>query len=176
MFMITKKETYFLRGLLVAWIILGAFSILSGVLSVINIWQNQTMNNNIFDLICLAFLLVVIGFFIMLTINSFKKGSFFLRNISYSAHEGISIPVRVVSIIIFLIGLFIFVVGILFLAPTGIYDFKFPITTKWLMVDSGLLLMILMGSFFIFPFVFAKNPTLSKKDEVAKINERKKHK
>ncbi len=171
--MITKKETHFLYILLALWIALGVLSITSGVLSIVDIWQNKTMNKNIFDLICLGFLLVVIGFFIMLTINSFKKGSFFIRNISYSAHEGISMPVRVVSIIGFLLGVFLLVVGILFLTPSGVYDFKFPITTKWLLVDGGLMLMIFMGSFFIFPFIFAKNPSLSKKEEVAKINERK---
>ncbi len=171
--MLTKKETYFLRSLLATWILLGIFSIVSMVLCIIDIWQNETMNNNIFELIYMALHLVVLGFFIMLTINSFKRGSYFLRNISYSAHEGISIPVRVVSIIGFLFGIFLVTFGILFLTPSGVYDFNFPITTKWVMIDAGLVFIVLMGSFFLFPFVFAKNPTLSKKEEIER-NERRK--
>ncbi len=173
--MVTKKEINFLHGLLAMYILLGLFTIASAVFSIINIFQNDTMTSNIIELICLAFHLVVIGFLIMVVINSFKKGSFFIRGISYSAHEGISIPVRVVSIIGFALGVFLLIIGILFLTPSGVYDFHFPITTKWLLVDGGLLLMVFMGSFFIFPFLFAKNPTLSKKEEAAKLAERKRY-
>ena len=171
--MVTKKEKCFLGTLLALWIILGVSSIVFAVICIIDIFNNDTMNDNIFELIYMAVHLIVIGFFIMLTINSFKKGSYFLRNISYSSYEGVSIPVRVVSIIGFVLGAALVVLGILYLSPLDIHDFNFPITTKYSMIDAGLLFIVLWGAFFMFPFIFAKNPTLSKKEETER-NERRK--
>ena len=53
-----------------------------------------------------------------------------------------------------------------------IYDFNFPITLKWAMVNSGLTVAVLGLAFLLFPFLFAKNPTLSKQKE-NELNERK---
>ncbi len=84
-------------------------------------------------------------------------------------------PVRVVSVLGFILGLALVVLGILYLSPVDIRDFNFPITTKYSMIDAGLLFIVLWGAFFLFPIIFAKNPTLSKKEEVER-NERKKQK
>ncbi len=173
--MLTKKETHFLHGLLAAWIALGILAIVSVALSVIDIWQAQSMNDNIIELLFMGIHLIVIGFFIMITISAFKKGSYIIRGLTYSAHEGVSIPIRVASILIFALGAFLFIYGLLILIPSGVYDFAFPITLKWAILNAGLLLMVLMGAFFAFPFLFANNPTLTKKEEIERKG-RNKHK
>lgn len=173
--MLTKKETHFLHGLLAAWIALGILALVSIILSIIDIWQAQSMNDNIIELLFMGIHLVVIGFFIMVTISAFKKGSYIIRGLTYSAHEGVSIPIRVASILIFSLGTFLFIYGLLILAPSGVYDFSFPITLKWAILNSGLLLMVLMTAFFAFPFLFANNPTLTKKEEIER-KERNKQK
>ncbi len=171
--MVTKREVNFLHGLLAIWIILGVFTLFSTIYCIVDIWQNQSMNDNIFELIYMGIHLIVLVFLIMVTLSAFKRGSFIMRGLVYSAYEGVSIPFLVVVGFIFLVGLFLFIYGLLIVIPTGVYDFKFPITLKWAILNAGLLLVFLMGAFFSFPFLFAKNPTLTKKEEIEK-NERKK--
>ena len=170
--MVTQKEVRFLRLLFALWIILMAFGVVTTAISIADIWRSQTMNNNIFELLYMAFHLIVLGFFIMVTLNAFKKGSFILRGLSYGAYEGASLFVRALSIFIVAVGIALAVFGILFLIPNLLYDFSFPITLKWAMVNAGLTLLILGLAFFLFPFLFAKNPTLSKQKE-NELNERK---
>ena len=172
--MITKKEARFLRLLFAIWIALMAFAIVTVVICVVDIWQNESMNNNIFELIFMACHLIALGFFIMVTLNSFKKGSYILRNLSYGTYEGASLFMRALSIFILVVGTALLVFGILFLIPNLIYDFGFPITLKWAMINSGLTVMVLGLAFLLFPFLFAKNPTLSKQKE-NELNERKRH-
>ncbi len=155
------------------WIILAIFCLISAVVAIADIWQNKTMTNNIIELIFIAIHLIVLGFFIMVTLNSFGRGSEIIRGLSYSAHEGVSIPLRIASAFIFFLGVGLLVYGILILAPLGIKDFNFPIALKWAIVNAGLLLIVLMGAFFLFPFLFAKNPTLTKKEETERIERRK---
>lgn len=165
LFMITKKEQNYMKFLLSSWIVLMIITFVSAVLCLIEIWQNETMTNNIFELLFMAIHLIVLGFFIMVTYTSLKSGSHIIRGLAYSSHDGVNIPLRIASIIIFLLGVALLVMGILYLTPSGVYDFKFPITLKWDMINSGLLLMVLMGNLFSFPFIFALNPSLSKKEE-----------
>lgn len=171
--MVTKREVNFLHSLLAIWIILSVFTLFSAIYCIVDIWQNQSMNDNIFELIYMGIHLIVLVFLIMVTLSAFKRGSFIMRGLVYSAYEGVSIPFMVVVGFIFLVGLFLFIYGLLIVIPTGVYDFKFPITLKWAILNAGLLLVFLMGAFFLFPFLFAKNPTLTKKEEIEK-NERKK--
>ncbi len=163
--MITKKEQNYMKILLSSWIVLLIITVVSAVLCLTDIWQNETMTNNIFELLFMAIHLIVLGFFIMVTYTSLKSGSHIIRGLAYSSHDGVSIPLRIASIIIFSLGVALLVMGILYLTPSGVYDFKFPITLKWDMINSGLLLMVLMGNLFSFPFIFALNPSLSKKEE-----------
>lgn len=166
--MITKKEQIYMKILLSSWIILIIITLVSAVLCLTNIWQNETMKNNIFELLFMAIHLIALGFFTMVTYTSLKSGSHILRGLAYSSHDGVNIILRIASCIIFSLGLALFILGILYLTPSGVYDFKFPITLKWDMINSGLLLMVLMGNLFIFPFIFALNPSLSKKEEERK--------
>ncbi len=170
--MVTKKEARFLRLLFATWIALMVFAIVTTVICIVDIWQNESMNNNIFELIFMACHLIALGFFIMVTLNSFKRGSYILRNLSYGSFEGPSLYVRALSIFILAVGAALTVFGVLFLIPGLIYDFNFPITLKWAMVNSGLTVAVLGLAFLLFPFLFAKNPTLSKQKE-NELNERK---
>ncbi len=171
--MVTKKEVRFLQLLFALWIALMAFAIVTTVISLADIWQTETMNNNIFELIFMAFHLILLGFFIMVTLNSFKKGSYIIRTLTYGAYEGASLFFRALSILILIIGGALLVFGILFLIPSLIYDFNFPLTLKWAMVNAGLTLLVLGSAFLLFPFLFAKNPSLTKAKE-KELNERKK--
>lgn len=172
--MLTKKESLFLRVLLGAWIVLALIGLVTVILSIAEIWRTNSINNNIFELIFMGIHFIVLCFFIMVTIDSFKRGSQIIRGLAYSAHSGVSIPIRVASILIFILGMALVIMGILYLTPSGVYDFNFPITLKWAMVNSGLLLMVLMSAFFVFPLLFAKNPTISKKKE-NELNQRRYH-
>ncbi len=171
--MVTKEEVRFLHLLFASWIVLMAFAVATTVLSIVNIWQANSMNNNIFELLFMAFHIILLGFLIMVTLNAFKKGSHIIRSLTYGAYEGASLFYRALSILILIIGIALTVFGILFLAPTGIHDFGFPITLKWAMVNAGLTLAVLSLAFLLFPILFAKNPTLTKQKE-NELNEGKK--
>ncbi len=173
--MVTQKEVRFLHLLFAAWIVLTAFALISTVISIVEVWQTNTMNNNIFELLFMACHIILLVFLIMVTLNAFKKGSYIIRTLTYGAYEGASLFFRFLSIFILVIGSALLVCGILFLLPIGIHDFSFPITLKWAMVNSGATLLVLGLSFLLFPFLFAKNPTLSKEKE-NELNKRKKEK
>lgn len=164
--MVTKKEVRFLKTLFGLWIALGVLTLVSAVLSVASIYQENSINNNIFELIYMAVHLIAIGFAIMVTLNAFKKGSFILRGLTYGGNLGVWKPIRYASAVLGLLGLAMTIYGILILLPLNVYSFSFPITLKWLLVDVGLFLFVLMAAFFLFPFLFACNPTLTKKREL----------
>lgn len=171
--MVTKKEVRFLHLLFASWIVLMAFALITTSVSIMEIWQTNSMNDNIFELVFMACHFIFLGFLIMITLNAFKKGSYIIRTLAYGAYEGVSLFYRVLSILILIIGIALTVFGILFLTPAGIRDFGFTVTLKWAMVNAGLTVVVLSIAFLLFPILFAKNPTLTKQKE-NELNEGKK--
>lgn len=171
--MVTKKEVRFLHVLFASWIALMAFALATTILSLVDVWQNNSMNDNLFELLFMACHFIFLGFLIMVTLNAFNKGSYIIRTLVYGAYEGVSLFYRCLSILILITGIALTVFGALFLAPIGIRDFGFTLTLKWAMVNAGLTVIALSIAFLLFPILFAKNPTLTKQKE-KELNEGKK--
>lgn len=163
--MVTKKETRYLRLMQFVTIFLLVFGIFSLAFCFYQIYFENSIKNNMFELFYMAVHFIILILFFLLISDAFKKGSHIMRTLMYNRFGQVSHIAPFAFGGILLLGLALFIWTILIMTPTGVYDFKFPIALKWDMLNASLTLIVYPIFFILFPFLFAKNPANTKEKE-----------
>lgn len=154
-----EPERKYLIALMIVFIVLFAAAIGSLIAAFIIIYHQQSILNNLLELIYLAVHIVatVLGGYMCYSALKSKKGSFMMRGLMiHSSHKKYNKPARIIAIIL---CAFSFAIGVYFtlvLCGVPLYAFHFPIALVLDLVNSPFSVFI-VGLFFIFyPNVYLK--------------------
>ncbi len=157
--MIDKKERSYFTLLIFVFSSLILFAIVSLGYLFVKIGEEESLMNNVFELIYLGLHIVMMVMGIILSNEAKRRGSNVMRSLTYSRYGRVSMPARIISIAFILLGIALFTYALLLLFPIGLYDFSFPIALKWDMLNVGVSVAIIAFFFFLFPFLFPNKVT-----------------
>ena len=136
-------------------VLFGALTIealFTGVYLLIHCFNGtEDFNNNIFELIYLAFHIIIVLSFTILAFKAITNGSIFIKQLTYR-YTVINIRARVISIIAATIGLGGTIYAILMLCNAA-PSMSFPLGLKIDILNAGLTLLILGCIFILYPIV-----------------------
>jgi len=158
--MLLSKERHYLIALLSAIAFLLLLSLVSFIGAIAVIYQTQTMNNNILELIYMGMHIIILVTALLFTKNALPHGSYVMRNLMYSRYGQRSRGALIISAFFTLLGLAVFVYfGLVFLG-VDLPSWHFPIALILDLINVGLTLTFFGLFFFLFPWFFPyRSPT-----------------
>ncbi|MCR5506039.1 MAG: hypothetical protein K6F07_03500 [Bacilli bacterium] len=151
------KKTLYQSVLLIFSIVSILCAILGIVLSIIHLKNASSTQEEIFALVYGFFHLIICVFFMMMVIRTYKKDFVIYDVLSKKTDsEELSIVARTIAIIFLVLGLFLVVYSSLLISGLKIWLNQFPYALKMDLLNVGILLMIIMSFFILYPFVDRK--------------------
>ena len=152
-------ERKYLKSLFVVFIVLLVGSIFSLIYALVDIYKNETILNNILELLYMAVHIIILVMGLLFTLSAIRsnKGSHIMKSLMITPNTRLtSKPARAIAIIFSTIGLGTCIYFILVLCGMPLPYFHFPITLLLILVNSPFTLFI-VGLYFIFyPYIFHK--------------------
>lgn len=154
-----QKERYYVTSLAILLAVMIIACIISFVLGFKSVIENQSINNNIFEIIYMTFHLIFTAVCFIFCISALKGNSYhILRNMMYKRYnqELVSKPAMIIMGIFAAIGLATGVYFTLVLANVAPNPLDFPIFLRLILVNTPYTIFIIATYFICYPLVYKK--------------------
>ena len=153
-----RREKTYIKSFFAMIIILLILGIVSFVYSIVEIFNTQTLNNNIFELIYMGLHLIIVVFILMMTKSSLnKEESVVFKPLMMQKGDRFSNrKAQVIALILGIGGLFCAIYFFLVQIGVSLPKPNFPITLILDLVNSPLTVAILGFYSFFYPYVLLK--------------------
>ena len=151
---IKRRETIYATIILIVVIFLMILCIASFIYAVYTFSHGENINNNIFELIYMAFHFIVLFLAAYFALQARKNGLMFTKRIIYDEHGYLSKVAFVVACVLTFIGFAVFVYFTLAFFIKDIPSFNFPVTLILDLINTPLTIFLIGLFFVLHPFVF----------------------
>ena len=149
-----NKEKKYFNMLFISTICLIVFFIISMVFAIKDIFNSQNINAYIFELLYAAFHLIVLGFAVILIIQSLKQGSFVIKGLMTEVNGKVANKKgQVIALVIASLSFIVFCYFSLVWMGVNLYCFNFPLILILLIVNVSVLCLVYGLFFFFYPIV-----------------------
>lgn len=155
-------ERKFYKHVVMAAVISLVLAIASTVYGLIAVFKNNTIGNNLFEIVYMGVHIIISLLLIILSVEAITKKPFILKNLTYRNELEPNNFYRFGGLVIAVFGLGVMVFSILHVLDIITILSSFPLFLRIDGANAGLNLVIIGMSFFLFPFSYEKDIIVEK--------------